>query len=63
LAAASAIEAYGPQLLGLTQPVAGEGENTYSTATSAEVLTTLVAFELIDQEVDDRGTAFRMSIS
>jgi parvulin-like peptidyl-prolyl isomerase len=54
LAAASAIEAYGPQLLGLTQPVAGEGENTYSTAASAEVLTTLVAFELIDQEVDDR---------
>lgn len=54
LAAAASVEAYGPQLLGLTEPVTGEGANTYSTAASAQVLTTLVAFELIDQEIAER---------
>jgi hypothetical protein len=55
LSAAASVEAYGPQLLGLTGSVTGEGENTYSTAAGAEVLTTLIAFELIDQELDERG--------
>jgi parvulin-like peptidyl-prolyl isomerase len=54
LGAAASVEAYGPQLLGLTGTVTGEAPNTYSTAASAEVLTTLIAFELIDQELAER---------
>lgn len=55
LEAAASVDGYGSQLLGLTGTVAGDGPNTFSTAAAAEALTTLIAFELIDQEVDRRG--------
>lgn len=54
LNAAASVEQYGPQLLGTTAAVSGEGPNTFSTAASADVLTTLIAFELIAQELDAR---------
>jgi hypothetical protein len=54
LHAAATVEGYGTNLLGLQQSVTGESPGTYSTDASAAVLTTLVVFELMQQEVADR---------